>query len=324
MAIPQLILCCKEKPQCESIGAFSLLGLDSYNYIYLAIPVQSLPNYVLDIPDSKVQPMTTRIAIIGAAGRMGRILIEATDAAADSEMGAGIILPSDSLIGADAGEMAGLGKKLGVSLVGSLETAKDDFDVLIDFTSPEATMANIEFCKANGKGIVIGTTGLSDEQKATLQAAGKDMKIVFAPNYSVGVTLCLNLLRMAAKVMGDESDIEVIEMHHKHKVDSPSGTALRLGEVVAETMGWDLNEVANYGREGITGARPHKEIGFQTIRGGDVVGDHTVMFATEGERVEITHKAQSRMTFAKGAVRAAGWLKAQDNGVYDMQDVLGF
>ena len=268
--------------------------------------------------------MTTRIAIIGAAGRMGRILIEATDVAEGAQLGAGIVLPDDSLKGADAGEMAGLGKKLGVALVGSLQEAVNDFDVLIDFTSPEATMANIEFCKANGKGIVIGTTGLSDEQKATLQAAGNEMKIVFAPNYSVGVTLCLNLLRMAAKVMGAESDIEIIEMHHKHKVDAPSGTALRLGEVVAETMGWDLNEVANYGREGQTGARPHKEIGFQTIRGGDVVGDHTVMFATEGERVEITHKAQSRMTFAKGAVRAAAWLKAQEYGVYDMQDVLGF
>lgn len=268
--------------------------------------------------------MTTRIAIIGAAGRMGRILIEATEQAEGAQLGAGIVLPDDSLKGSDAGEMAGLGKKLGVALLGSLEESVNDFDVLVDFTSPETTMANIEFCKTHDKGIVIGTTGLSDEQKATLQAAGKEMKIVFAPNYSVGVTLCLNLLRMAAKVMGDESDIEVIEMHHKHKVDSPSGTALRLGEVVAETMGWDLNEVANYGREGITGARPHKEIGFQTIRGGDVVGDHTVMFATEGERVEITHKAQSRMTFAKGAVRAAAWLKAQPNGVYDMQDVLGF
>lgn len=268
--------------------------------------------------------MTTRIAIIGAAGRMGRILIEATELAEGAKLGAGIVLPDDSLKGADAGEMAGLGKKLGVSLLGSLEEAVNDFDVLIDFTAPEATMANIEFCKAHGKGIVIGTTGLTDEQKATLQAAGKEMQIVFAPNYSVGVTLCLNLLRMAAKVMGNDSDIEVIEMHHRHKVDAPSGTALRLGEVVAETLGWDLNEVAVYGREGQTGARPQKQIGFETIRGGDVVGDHTVMFATEGERVEITHKAQSRMTFAKGAVRAAAWLKTQPNGVYDMQDVLGF
>ncbi|MEY8204276.1 MAG: 4-hydroxy-tetrahydrodipicolinate reductase [Bermanella sp.] len=264
----------------------------------------------------------TRIAIMGAAGRMGRILIEATDTAG-AELGAAIVLPHDALLGSDAGEMAGLGKKLNVALSADLSAAMDDFDVLIDFTSPAATMQNVQACKAAGKGIVIGTTGLSDAQKAELTAAAKDMKIVFAPNYSVGVNLCLNLLRMATKVMGEESDIEIIEMHHKHKVDSPSGTALRLGEVVAETMGWDLNEVANYGREGQTGARPHKEIGFQTIRGGDVVGDHTVMFATDGERVEITHKAQSRMTFAKGAVRASLWLQKQPNGLYDMQDVLG-
>ena len=264
----------------------------------------------------------TRIAIMGAAGRMGRILIEATDTAG-AELGAAIVLPHDALLGSDAGEIAGLGKKLNVALNADLSAAMDDFDVLIDFTSPAATMQNVQACKAAGKGIVIGTTGLSDAQKAELTAAAKDMKIVFAPNYSVGVNLCLNLLRMATKVMGEESDIEIIEMHHKHKVDSPSGTALRLGEVVAETMGWDLNEVANYGREGQTGARPHKEIGFQTIRGGDVVGDHTVMFATDGERVEITHKAQSRMTFAKGAVRASLWLQKQPNGLYDMQDVLG-
>ncbi|MEY8263480.1 MAG: 4-hydroxy-tetrahydrodipicolinate reductase [Bermanella sp.] len=264
----------------------------------------------------------TRIAIMGAAGRMGRILIEATDTAG-AELGAAIVLPHDALLGSDAGEIAGLGKKLNVALSADLSAAMDDFDVLIDFTSPAATMQNVQACKAAGKGIVIGTTGLSDAQKAELTAAAKDMKIVFAPNYSVGVNLCLNLLRMATKVMGEESDIEIIEMHHKHKVDSPSGTALRLGEVVAETMGWDLNEVANYGREGQTGARPHKEIGFQTIRGGDVVGDHTVMFATDGERVEITHKAQSRMTFAKGAVRASLWLQKQPNGLYDMQDVLG-
>jgi 4-hydroxy-tetrahydrodipicolinate reductase len=200
----------------------------------------------------------------------------------------------------------------------------NDFDVLIDFSAPEATMKNIAQCKAAGKGIVIGTTGFSDQQKAEMKEAAKDMGIVFAPNYSVGVNLCLNLLRMAASVMGEERDIEIIEMHHRHKVDAPSGTALRMGEVVAETMGWDLNEVACYGREGQTGARPHKQIGFETIRGGDVVGDHTVMFATEGERVEVTHKAQSRMTFAKGAVRAAGWLGSQSNGLYDMQDVLGF
>ena len=266
----------------------------------------------------------TRIAITGAAGRMGRILIEAVDAAEGAQVGAAIVLPNDPMVGVDAGAIAGLGKNLNVIAVTDVNAALDSFDVLIDFTSPEATMQNVKICRQVGKKIVIGTTGLSDEQKAGLEAAGKDMGIVFAPNYSVGVNLCLNLLRMAASVMGEDSDIEVIEMHHKHKVDAPSGTALRMGEVVAETMGWDLKEVACYGREGQTGARPHKQIGFETIRGGDVVGDHTVMFATDGERVEVTHKAQSRMTFAKGAVRAAKWIGSQENGLYDMQDVLGF
>ena len=266
----------------------------------------------------------TRIAITGAAGRMGRILIEAVSAAEDAQVGAAIVLPEDPMVGVDAGAIAGLGKNLEVVAVTDVAAAVDSFDVLIDFTAPEATMNNVEICRKAGKKIVIGTTGLSDEQKSSLQLAAKDMGIVFAPNYSVGVNLCLNLLRMAASVMGDDSDIEVIEMHHKHKVDAPSGTALRMGEVVAETMGWDLKEVACYGREGQTGARPHKQIGFETIRGGDVVGDHTVMFATDGERVEVTHKAQSRMTFAKGAVRAAKWIGTQENGLYDMQDVLGF
>ena len=266
----------------------------------------------------------TRIAITGAAGRMGRVLIEAVRAADNAELGAAVVLAGDPMAGVDAGAIAGLGVVLNVEATTALEEVIGQFDVLIDFTAPAATMANIELCRQHGKKIVIGTTGLSDEQKAVMKTAAAEMGIVFAPNYSVGVNLCLNLLRMAAAVMGDDSDIEVVEMHHRHKVDAPSGTALRMGEVVAETMGWDLNEVACYGREGHTGARPHKQIGFETIRGGDVVGDHTVMFATEGERVEITHKAQSRMTFAKGAVRAALWVDQQPHGLYDMQDVLGF
>lgn len=266
----------------------------------------------------------TKIAITGAAGRMGRVLIEAVLAAEDAELGAIVVLPNDAMVGLDAGAIAGLGKELGIKAATSLSEVVNDFDVLIDFTAPKATMANIEFCRTNNKKIVIGTTGLNAEQKAGLEAAAHEMPLVFAPNYSVGVNLCLNLLRMAAKVMGEDSDIEVIEMHHRHKVDAPSGTALRMGEVVAETLGWDLDEVAVYGREGHTGARPQKQIGFETIRGGDVVGDHTVMFATEGERVEVTHKAQSRMTFAKGAVRAAKWVDQQGAGLYDMQDVLGF
>jgi len=266
----------------------------------------------------------TRIAIMGAAGRMGRVLIEAVDQNEKAELGAALVMAEDPMLGVEAGAMAGLNKTFNVETTADLAAQTDNFDVLIDFTAPEATMQNIAVCKAAGKKIVIGTTGLTDDQKKDLTAAAEDMAIVFAPNYSVGVNLCLNLLRMASKVMGDDSDIEVIEMHHKHKVDAPSGTALRMGEVVAETMGWDLNEVACYGREGQTGARPHKQIGFETIRGGDVVGDHTVMFATEGERVEITHKAQSRMTFAKGAVRAAVWVNEKDSGLFDMSDVLGF
>lgn len=266
----------------------------------------------------------TKIAITGAAGRMGRVLIEAVLAADNVELGAIVVLPNDAMVGLDAGAIAGLGKELGVKAATSLADVVNDFDVLIDFTAPEATMANIEFCRLHDKKIVIGTTGLNAEQKAQLETAAHVMPLVFAPNYSVGVNLCLNLLRMAAKVMGEGSDIEIIEMHHRHKVDAPSGTALRMGEVVAETLGWDLDEVAVYGREGYTGARPQKQIGFETIRGGDVVGDHTVMFATEGERVEVTHKAQSRMTFANGAVRAAKWVDQQRAGLYDMQDVLGF
>ena len=266
----------------------------------------------------------TRIAITGAAGRMGRVLIEAVNNDAEASLGGAIVLLDDPMVGVDAGAIAGLSKTLDVKAVTSLESVVGQFDVLIDFTAPAATRANVALCRKHGKGIVIGTTGLNDEQKAELSAAAADTRIVFAPNYSVGVNLCLNLLRMAASVMGNDSDIEVVEMHHRHKVDAPSGTALRMGEVVAETMGWDLKEVAVYGREGYTGARPQKQIGFETIRGGDVVGDHTVMFATEGERVEITHKAQSRMTFAKGAVRAAKWVTTQQPGLYDMQDVLGF
>lgn len=265
----------------------------------------------------------TRVAITGAAGRMGKTLIEAVDAAEGVTLGAAVVLPDSSLIGADAGELAGIGKNQ-VAISGSLEAVLDDFDVLIDFTSPESTLANLNVCQAAGKSMVIGTTGLSDDQKAVLEAGAESISVVFAPNMSVGVNLCFKLLEVAAKALGDDGgyDIEVIEAHHRHKVDAPSGTALRMGEVVADALGRDLKTCAVYGREGQTGARPEKEIGFETIRAGDVVGDHTVLFATEGERIEITHKASSRMTFAKGAVRAAGWLSDRETGLYDMQDVL--
>lgn len=264
----------------------------------------------------------TRIAITGAAGRMGRTLIEACDITEGVQVTAAIERPGSTFVGVDAGEMAGLGK-LGVKIVDGIEAVLADFDVLIDFTIPAATLANLAVCEANGKSMVIGTTGFSDEEKARLQAASEKISIVFAPNMSVGVNLCLKLLQMAASVLQDDVDIEVIEAHHRHKIDAPSGTALRMGEVIAETLGRDLKECAVYGREGITGARDRKTIGFETIRAGDIVGDHTVLFAAEGERVEITHKASSRMTFAKGAVRAADWLSQHEQGLFDMQDVLG-
>lgn len=263
-----------------------------------------------------------RIAITGAAGRMGKTLIEACQQTENCGLSAAIERPGISLIGADAGELAGVGA-LNVILVDDIASVVDDFDTLIDFTSIESTLHNLQICKDNKKHIIIGTTGFSDEQKLLIQQAAEETAVVFAPNMSVGVNLCLKLLEMAASVLNDDYDIEIIEAHHRHKVDAPSGTALRMGEVVAETLGRDLKECAVYGREGHTGARDPQSIGFETIRAGDVVGDHTVMFATEGERVEITHKASSRMTFAKGAMRAAQWLQHKDNGLYDMQDVLG-
>lgn len=199
----------------------------------------------------------------------------------------------------------------------------DDFDVLIDFTHPSVTLKNLEVCRQAGKAMVIGTTGFTPEEKQRLSEAAKQIPIVFAANFSVGVNLCLKLLDTAARVLGDDVDIEIIEAHHRHKVDAPSGTALRMGEVVADALGRDLRKVAVYGREGQTGARERETIGFATVRAGDVVGDHTVLFAADGERVEITHKASSRMTFAKGAVRSALWLQQRSPALYDMQDVLG-
>ena len=263
-----------------------------------------------------------RVAVVGAAGRMGKTLIEAVTAADGVTLGAATELPDSTLIGVDAGELSGVGK-LGVLISHSLTKVIDDFDVVIDFTGPAATMVHLDVCRKHGKAMVIGTTGLTDEQKGRISAAADDIGIVFAPNMSVGVNLCFRLLELAAGVMGDDADIEIVEAHHRHKVDAPSGTALRMGEVVAKALGRDLKEVAVYGREGQTGARDPETIGFETIRAGDVVGEHTVWFATEGERVEITHKASSRMTFARGAVRAAGWLTGRSKGLFDMQDVLG-
>ena len=264
----------------------------------------------------------TRIAITGAAGRMGRSLIEACQQTSGVDITVALEHPDSSLLGSDAGELVGVGK-LGVLIGAELAAVVDDFDVLIDFTRPEPTLANLEICRQAGRRAVIGTTGFSEQQKAQIKAAAQDIGVVFAPNMSVGVNLCLKLLDVAARVLGDEVDIEVIEAHHRHKVDAPSGTALRMGEVVAEALGRDLKDCAVYGREGHTGERDRKTIGFETIRAGDIVGDHTVLFAGTGERIEITHKASSRMTFANGAVRAASWLTGQKTGLYDMRDVLG-
>lgn len=263
-----------------------------------------------------------RIAVTGAAGRMGKNLIEAVHQADGVVLGAAVARPTSTLLGADAGELAGVGK-LGVVLSGSLESVLDGFDVLIDFTHPSVTLENLEICRRAGKAMVIGTTGFSAAEKQLLIDAGKEIPIVFAANFSVGVNLCLKLLDTAARVLGDDVDIEVLEAHHRHKVDAPSGTALRMGEVVANALGRNLDKVAVYGREGQTGARARETIGFATVRAGDVVGDHTVLFASDGERVEITHKASSRMTFAKGAVRASSWLQGRSPQLYDMQDVLG-
>lgn len=267
--------------------------------------------------------MTTRIGITGAAGRMGRTLIEAVALAGDElQLGAAIERPESSLLGADSGELAGQGKN-GIPVVGSLDEVVESIDVLIDFTVPAATLANVQTCAEHGVAIVIGTTGFTAEEQALIDAAAQKTAVCKASNFSTGVNVCFKLLDMAARVLGDDCDIEVYEAHHRHKIDAPSGTALSMGQVVADAVGRDLDKVAVYGREGQTGARDRDTIGFATVRAGDIVGDHTVTFAAEGERVEITHKASSRMSFGRGAVRAAGWLKQQAPGLYDMQDVLG-
>lgn len=263
-----------------------------------------------------------RIAITGAAGRMGKTLIEAVANHPEARLTVALERPQSSLIGADAGELAGIGAN-GVRVSSDLAAVVDDFDVLIDFSVPEASVANAEICAAHGKKLVLGTTGFNEEQKSLIAAATTKTAICQASNFSTGVNLCFKLLDMAAKVLGDDVDIEIYEAHHRHKVDAPSGTALSMGEVVASALGRDLKQVAVYGREGITGARERDTIGFATVRAGDIVGDHTVMFAADGERVEITHKASSRMSFARGAVRAAVWLAGQAQGRFDMQDVLG-
>lgn len=262
----------------------------------------------------------TRVAIAGAGGRMGRALVELIQETPQVVLSGGFEHPDSPLVGSDIGVAAGVGE-LGIPIAAGIDACGDDFDILIDFTLPDSTLANVAVCRAAGKRMVIGTTGLGD-RRSTIDEAGSDVAIVFAPNMSVGVNLCFKLAELAAAAIGDDFDIEIIEAHHRHKVDAPSGTAVRLGEIIAETLDRDLAECAVYGREGHTGARDRRTIGFETIRGGDIVGDHTVLFAGAGERIEITHKASSRMTFAGGALRAARWVASQDRGVFDMQDVL--
>jgi len=263
-----------------------------------------------------------KLAISGAAGRMGRNLVQACYETSRCQLGAAIEHESSPFLNQDAGQVAGIGalnKMIGSQLV----DVTDDFHTLVDFTRPEVTLKNLDVCVANGKNIIIGTTGFSEQEKQQIEQAAQSIAIVFAPNMSVGVNLCFKLLDIAAGVLGGDVDIEVIEAHHRHKVDAPSGTALHMGEIVADALGRNLDECAVYGRQGVTGERDCKTIGFETIRAGDIVGDHTVIFAGIGERVEITHKASSRMTFANGAIRAAFWLRDKNKGLYDMQDVLG-
>ncbi len=256
------------------------------------------------------------IAITGASGRMGRALVQAVSQSDGLRLAGATERAGSDAVGLDAGELAGAGR-LGVVIRDQLDGL--DFDVLVDFTRPEATLAHLEHCRRAGRRLVIGTTGFDAAGKKKIAEAAKDIGIVFAPNMSV----CFKLLDTAARVLGDAVDIEITEAHHRYKADSPSGTAIRMGEVLANALGRDLKDCAVYGRHGVSGERPRQVIGFSTIRAGDIVGDHTVLFAGGGERVEITHKAESRLTFAHGALRAARWLMNKKNGLYDMQDVLG-
>jgi 4-hydroxy-tetrahydrodipicolinate reductase len=262
-------------------------------------------------------PNQLKIVIAGSAGRMGQVLIEAVNSAPDCVLYGALERVGSSNVDRPAALMDG------VLITDDMAATLCGADALIDFTRPEGTLAHLALCRELGVNIIIGTTGFSVEQKQQITDAGKDIGVVFAPNMSVGVNLTFKLLEIAAKVLNEGYDIEVVEAHHRHKVDAPSGTALRMGEVVAEALGRDLSECAVYGREGVTGERDPSTIGFATVRGGDIVGDHTVMFAGIGERVEITHKASSRMTFAQGALRAARYLSSSGVGAFDMQDVLG-
>lgn len=262
-----------------------------------------------------------RIAVAGASGRMGRTLIEAVAQSDDCVLVAALDVAGSAWLGKDAGEL--MGAPCGVRISDDMDAVLPGADCLIDFTRPEGSLRHLTSCRHSGVHMVIGTTGFSAEGKRAIQEAARDIPIVFAPNMAVGVNLVFRLLDVAARALRDGYDVEVIEAHHRHKVDAPSGTALRMGEVVAAALGRELADCAVYGREGHTGERPPTQIGFATVRGGDIVGDHTVLFAGTGERVEISHKAASRMPYAMGALRAARFMRGRSSGLFDMQDVLG-
>ena len=270
----------------------------------------------------QVKEQTIKVGVIGAGGRMGRMLIEAVKDNKQTTLSAAIERQGSSLVGADAGEVAAIGR-LDVQIVDDLKAVVNDIDVLIDFSLPDATEKNMQICAEHNVAMVIGTTGFNEQQEQVLAKASEQIAIVYAGNYSTGVNLSLKLLGMAAKAFGNDADVEVIEAHHKHKIDAPSGTAYMMAEAVAEARGQNLKDVAVYGREGQTGEREAGTIGIHAIRGGEIIGDHTVMFIADGEVVEITHRARARMTFAAGAVRAATWIIQQEVGQYNMQDVLG-
>jgi len=265
---------------------------------------------------------TTRIAIHGAAGRMGRAVIQAALATQGMKLVAAIDRQDNAELGEDVGSVVGQAA-VGVAVGYAIDPSADPFEVLIDFTEPEATLAALELCRSNRKAMVIGTTGFAPKQREAIAEAARDIPICTAANFSIGVNVVLSLLGDAARLLGSRYDVEIVEAHHRHKTDAPSGTALAMGEEVAQALGRSLKECAVYGREGQTGARTREAIGFATVRGGDVIGDHTVMFLGEGERVEISHKATSRLNFAQGALRAAAWLAGRKPGLYTMQDVLG-
>ena len=266
-------------------------------------------------------PAQHRIAVAGASGRMGQMLMEALGASADCQLTGALDVATSPAIGADATAFAG--RSSGVRITADLREGLKNSGVLIDFTRPEGTMAHLAMCRELGVKLVIGTTGFSEAQKAGIATAAKDIAIVMAPNMSVGVNVTLKLLEMAAQALATGYDIEIIEAHHRHKVDAPSGTALKMGEVIAGALGRDLKDCAVYAREGVTGERDPSSIGFATIRGGDIVGDHTVLFAGTGERIEISHKSSSRATYAQGSLRAARFLDGKATGLFDMFDVLG-